>query len=85
MVSGEGAVSAASLSMSRREMAWAAIRKLADDVRDRVLERAAIKIYQGGIPPEEADIQALREEAGVLVPADESDLDVMAQLRRVTG
>ena len=34
-------------------------------VRDRVIERAAILIYEAGLSPAEADERALAEEAGV--------------------
>ena len=45
---------------------WARIGKLRADVRDRVLERAAILIAEG-IPPNVADERALSEEAGVSI------------------
>ena len=41
------------------------IARLRTDVRDRVLERAAILITHAGLSPEEADERALAEEAGV--------------------
>lgn len=44
---------------------WARIGQLREDVRDRVLERAAILIYQAGLSPEEADERALLEEGHV--------------------
>jgi len=43
---------------------WARIGKLRPDVRDRVLERAAILIYEAGLHPADADERALLEEAG---------------------
>lgn len=39
--------------------------KLRADVRDRVVERAAILIYQAGLDPDEADERAMAEEAGI--------------------
>jgi hypothetical protein len=44
---------------------WERIGKLPADVRDRVLERAAVLIFQAGVAPAEADARALAEEAGV--------------------
>lgn len=44
---------------------WERIGKLRQDVRDRVLERAAILIYEAGLAPADADERALAEEAGV--------------------
>ena len=41
------------------------IARLRTDVRDRVLERAAILITHAGLSAEEADERALAEEAGV--------------------
>lgn len=46
----------------------AALRKLTPDVRDRVLERAAILITHAGVDPDEADERALLLEAGVRIP-----------------
>lgn len=45
--------------------AWERISKLRPDVRDRVLERAAILIFEADIPPGDADERALAEEAGL--------------------
>lgn len=45
--------------------AWDRIARLRTDVRDRVLERAAILITHAGLSPEDADERALAEEAGV--------------------
>jgi hypothetical protein len=45
--------------------AWDRIAKLPVDTRDRVLERAAILIFEAGLSPETADERALAEEAGV--------------------
>jgi hypothetical protein len=49
------------------DWAWAAIRKLRADVRDRVLERSAIVWFGGGVAktPAEADAIALAQEAGI--------------------
>lgn len=44
---------------------WERVSKLPPDKRDRVLERAAILIYQAGLTPADADERALAEEAGV--------------------
>ena len=44
---------------------WTRIGKLRSDVRDRVLERAAILIFDAGLSPSEADERALAEEAGI--------------------
>jgi hypothetical protein len=44
--------------------AWERIRSLPSATRDRVLERAAILIYDGGLSPAVADARALREEVG---------------------
>lgn len=44
---------------------WERVAKLPPDKRDRVLERSAILIYQGGLAPEDADERALAEEGGV--------------------
>jgi len=44
---------------------WAIISKLPSDTRDRALERAAVLIFEAGLPPETADERALAEEAGV--------------------
>lgn len=41
------------------------IGKLRSEVRDRVLERSAILIFDAGLSPHEADERALAEEAGV--------------------
>lgn len=43
----------------------ARVAKLRAEVQLRVLERAAILIYQAGLSPAEADERALAEEAGV--------------------
>ncbi len=43
---------------------WERIARLPPDTRDRVLERAAIKIADG-TPPHVADQEALAEETGV--------------------
>ena len=40
---------------------WPQIAKLRADVRDEVLERAAIKITHAGLSPEQADREALAE------------------------
>ncbi len=45
--------------------AWDRIGKLPSDVRDRVLERAAILIFEAGLAPADADERALAEEAGI--------------------
>lgn len=44
---------------------WDRIGRLREDVRLRVLERAAILIFEAGLPPTVADERALAEEAGV--------------------
>lgn len=44
---------------------WLRIAKLPDEKRDRVLERAAIPIFDAGLSPAEADERALLEEAGL--------------------
>jgi hypothetical protein len=44
---------------------WETIGKLPPDKRDRVLERAAILIFQAGVAPADADARALAEEAGI--------------------
>lgn len=44
---------------------WERIAKLPHERRYRVLERAAILIFQAGLTPAEADERALSEEAGV--------------------
>lgn len=46
--------------------AWRVISRLRVDVRDRVLERAAILIHEAGLAPAEADARALAEEVGKL-------------------
>jgi hypothetical protein len=43
---------------------WTRIGRLSGEVRDRVLERAAILIYEAGLEPSAADARALAEEAG---------------------
>lgn len=45
--------------------AWNRISRLPSDTRDRVLERAAILIFEAGLSPNVADERALAEEAGV--------------------
>lgn len=47
------------------QVVWDRIGRLREDVRLRVLERAAILIHDAGLPPEVADERALAEEAGV--------------------
>ncbi len=42
--------------------AWARISKLPSEVRHRVMERAAILIYEAGYSPDEADEMALAAE-----------------------
>lgn len=46
------------------ERVWNRIGRLAPAVRDRVLERAAILIFDGGLSPSAADERALLEEVG---------------------
>lgn len=46
------------------EDAWRIISRLTSAKRDRVLERAAILIFEAGLAPAEADARALAEEAG---------------------
>jgi hypothetical protein len=43
----------------------AKLAKLPDEVRDRVLERAAILITHAGMAPDDADERALLLEAGI--------------------
>lgn len=47
--------------------AWQRIGKLPSDIRDRVLERAAILIYEAGLSPTLADERALVLE-GIVAP-----------------
>ena len=42
--------------------AWRVISRLTSAKRDRVLERAAILIFEAGLAPAEADARALAEE-----------------------
>lgn len=44
---------------------WTRIGRLPTDKRDRVLERAAILIFDAGLSPIEADERALAEEASI--------------------
>jgi hypothetical protein len=44
---------------------WDRIAKLPSDTRDRVLERAAILIFEAGLSPHVADERALAEEARI--------------------
>ena len=46
---------------------WMRIERLRPEVRNRVLERAAILIFDAGLPPSVADERALAEEAGIYV------------------
>lgn len=41
---------------------WSALRRMPSAARDRVLERAAIYHFDGGLPLHEADRRALDEE-----------------------
>ncbi len=45
----------------------AKLRRLLPEVRDRVLERAAILITHAGVDPDEADERALFIEAGIVM------------------
>jgi hypothetical protein len=46
---------------AERSRYWPQIARLRTDLRDEVMERAAIKIVQGGTAPEQADREALAE------------------------
>jgi hypothetical protein len=46
---------------AERSRYWPQIARLRTDLRDEVMERAAIKITHAGMAPEQADAEALAE------------------------